>query len=219
MENVRKVDPSFVPSCPGLLVIDTPGHESFSNLRSRGSSLCDLAILVVDLMHGIEQQTKESIQMLKNRNIPFIIAINKVDRCSEWNPLEWADFRKTWATQNSVTVQDFTTKFNKLNLQLLEEDLNCKLYWENVNEKENYNIIPTSAHSGEGIPDILYNLLRLTNTYMKKRLEYKAELNCVVMDVKRIEGHGTTMDVILTNGCLRERDRICVMGLGGVIKS
>jgi translation initiation factor 5B len=95
--------------------------------------------------------------------------------------------------------------------------LNSILYYENKNFGRNISIVPTSAHTGEGIPDMLMLLVKLTQERMTEKLMYISDLECTVLEVKVIEGLGTTIDVILSNGVLHEGDRIVLCGLEGPI--
>jgi translation initiation factor 5B len=202
---------------PGLLVIDTPGHESFTNLRSRGSSLCDIAVLVVDVMHGLERQTIESINLLRQRRTPFIVALNKVDRMYGWKPVHNAPIRESLATQPDYAVSEFETRTAGVLTQLAEQGLNAKLYYENDNFRKNVSVVPTSAFTGEGVPDLLMLLVQLTQQMMGSKLMLADTVQCTVLEVKTIDGLGTTVDVVLVNGELHEGDTIVVCGMGGPI--
>ncbi len=202
-------------SLPGLLVIDTPGHESFSNLRSRGSGLCDIAILVVDLMHGLEPQTLESIALLKMRKTPFIIALNKVDRLFGWVARDDAGFRDALSAQDEHVRSQFADRLASATLALNEQGLNVAPYWANPDARKYVNIVPTSAISGEGVPDMLALLVKLTQLRMADRLGFVDEPQATVLEVKVIEGLGTTVDVVLVNGTMREGDTVVACGLHG----
>ncbi|KFM24316.1 Eukaryotic translation initiation factor 5B [Auxenochlorella protothecoides] len=208
---------SFDLKLPGLLVIDTPGHESFSNLRSRGSGLCDIAVLVVDLMHGLEQQTIESLNLLRMRKTPFVIAMNKVDRLYGWKSVPNSPIIDALERQAEHVCTEFEQRMDKIMLQLNEQGMNVALYWRNKDPRSFISIVPTSAHTGEGIPDLLQILVKLTQTAMAEKLTFVNDLQCTVLEVKSIEGLGTTIDVVLINGQLQEGDTIVVCGLGGAI--
>ncbi|KAH0685829.1 hypothetical protein KY285_018619 [Solanum tuberosum] len=203
---------------PGLLVIDTPGHESFTNLRSRGSGLCDIAILVVDIMHGLEPQTIESLNLLKMRNTEFIVALNKVDRLYGWKVCKNAPIVKAMKQQSKDVQFEFNTRLTQIVTQFKEQGINTELYYKNKEMgKDTFSIVPTSAISGEGIPDMLLLLVQWTQKTMIERLTYSNEVQCTVLEVKVIEGHGTTIDVVLVNGVLHEGDQIVVCGMQGPI--
>ncbi|KHN97876.1 eukaryotic translation initiation factor 5B [Metarhizium album ARSEF 1941] len=204
---------------PGLLVIDTPGHESFSNLRSRGSSLCNIAILVVDIMHGLEPQTLESMRLLRDRKTPFIVALNKIDRLYGWKKVDNNGFRESLALQNKAVYSEFRKRLDETKLAFAEQGFNSELFYENKSMSKFVSLVPTSAHTGEGIPDMLKLIVQLTQERMVGSLMYLSEVQATVLEVKAIEGFGMTIDVILSNGILREGDRIVLCGTEGAIKT
>ena len=180
------------------MIIDTPGHESFTNLRSRGSSLCNIAILVVDIMHGLEPQTLESLRLLRDRKTPFIVALNKVrrslrarviymltdvqiDRMYGWEAIPDNDFRSSLAKQKRSVQREFEDRYQKIVLAFAEQGLNAVLYYENKNFARNVSIVPTSAITGEGVPDMIMLVVNLTQQRMSDRLMYLSELECTVL--------------------------------------
>lgn len=212
-------DNKFEFKIPGLLIIDTPGHESFSNLRSRGSSLCNIAILVVDIMHGLEPQTLESMRLLRDRRTPFIVALNKIDRLYGWKKIDNNGFRESLAMQNKGVQNEFRTRLDQTKLLFAEQGFNSEVFYENKSMSRYVSLVPTSAHTGEGIPDMIKLLTSLTQERMTSSLMYLSEVECTVLEVKVIEGLGTTIDVVLSNGVLREGDRIVLCGLNGPIST
>eukprot|EP01054_Gregarina_sp_Poly1_P005158 Gregarina_sp_Poly_1__5157@NODE_272_length_10257_cov_229_971246_g237_i0_p1_GENE_NODE_272_length_10257_cov_229_971246_g237_i0NODE_272_length_10257_cov_229_971246_g237_i0_p1_ORF_typecomplete_len992_score197_69GTP_EFTU/PF00009_27/2_4e41IF2/PF11987_8/4e26GTP_EFTU_D4/PF14578_6/4_4e23GTP_EFTU_D2/PF03144_25/2_4e03GTP_EFTU_D2/PF03144_25/2_3e11GTP_EFTU_D2/PF03144_25/0_73Arf/PF00025_21/5_1e06FeoB_N/PF02421_18/0_00044FeoB_N/PF02421_18/75FeoB_N/PF02421_18/1_8e03Ras/PF00071_22/9_8e05Ras/PF00071_22/8_6e03MMR_H len=214
-----KVERDIQLRVPGLLIIDTPGHASFNNLRKRGSSLCDIAILVVDIMHGLEPQTRESIGLLRQRKCPFVVALNKMDRLYGWVPCDWQPCKQSLDRQKRHVKEEFDERVRKVLLALTsEEGLNCEIYWKNPNVRKNVSVVPTSAITGEGIADLLTLIVKLTQQLMVKQIILDIHhIECTVLEVKTIEGLGTTIDVILISGILHEGDTIIVCGMNGPI--
>ncbi|KNH08535.1 translation initiation factor IF-2 [Perkinsela sp. CCAP 1560/4] len=208
---------SFTIKIPGLLVIDTPGHESFANLRSRGSSLCDIAIVIIDLTKGIEPQTRESFALLREKKCSFVVAMNKVDRIYGWEPSPGRPIEECIKKQSAYVVQEYNTRVAHVMQQLMEEGFNSALYYQNKDFQKIVSLVPVSAHTGEGIPDLLVLLVQLMQKFLANKVSLTSEFRCSVLEVKKMEGQGTTLDVILVNGTLSLGDTIVISGTSGPI--
>lgn len=112
---------------------------------------------------------------------------------------------------------EFKERLNKTILAFAEEGINACPYWENTNPEEFVSLVPTSAITGEGLPDLMIYISQMCQTYHKAKLQEKQEFECTVLEVKVIEGHGTTIDVILVNGVLNVGDTIVLAGFNGPI--
>ena len=200
---------------PGLLIVDTPGHEAFTNLRRRGGSVADIAILVVDILKGIEKQTLECIDILKARKTPFVVAINKIDRVPGWKPQQSTPFLKSYPSQDAYVREDLDNRlytvmgeFSRLGFRTDRFD-----HIRREDFTSTIALVPTSAKTGEGLAELLMVLVGLTQQYMKKRLATtEGPAKGSVLEVKEEPGLGLTLNTIIYDGTLQKDDLIVVGG-------
>ena len=203
---------------PGLLVVDTPGHEAFANLRTRGGSVADIAILVVDVMHGFENQTYESLNILKSRKVPFIVAANKIDRIEGWISEEDRSFLESYKAQHPWVQRDLDNRIYNIMGTLSRQGINSDRFDRVRDFTRNVAIVPVSAKTGEGIGELLAVLIGLTQQYLEQRLQVSdGPARGTVLEVREETGLGTTLNAIIFDGVLRAEDTIVVGGKKGPI--
>ena len=204
---------------PGLLFIDTPGHHSFSTLRSRGGALADIAILVVDVNDGFQPQTEEALDILQRTGTPFVVAANKADTTPGWNPTENAPIKPSYDNQSDVARQRLDENLYEIIGQLSDDGFSADLYWRVQNFQNNIGVVPCSALTGEGVPDVLAVLMGLSQRFMKAEMEIDVEGSGegTVLEVKDEQGFGATLDVVVYDGTIQEGDQIVVGGVNDPI--
>lgn len=199
---------------PGLLFIDTPGHEAFTSLRARGGSLADLAILVVDINEGFQPQTIESIEILRKYRTPFVVAANKIDRIKGWKIVENEPFLVNIKKQDQRAVQELETKLWELIGKFYEVGFQANRFDRVQDFRRELAIIPVSAKYGIGLPELLVLIAGLAQKYLEEKLKIEVEgpARGTILEVREEIGFGTTIDVIIYDGTLRKDDIIVVGG-------
>ncbi|HVO77327.1 MAG TPA: translation initiation factor IF-2, partial [Methanomassiliicoccales archaeon] len=197
---------------PGLLFIDTPGHQSFTTLRARGGSLADIAVLVVDINEGIKPQTLESMNILRKYKTPFVIALNKIDLIQGWQSAKGAPFILNYKNQNEDAVEKFEARMYDIIGRFAMEGFSADRYDRIEDFRRNVALVPVSAKTGEGIPDLLLVLIGLAQRFLEEELSTEeGPAKGTVLEVKEEKGLGQAIDVIVYSGTLRKGDTI---GLG-----
>jgi len=201
---------NFRIDVPGLLFIDTPGHEAFTTLRRRGGSIADLAVLVVDINEGIMPQTAESIAILKETKTPFVVAMSKIDRINGWTNGEC--FIDNYDNQSDNVKGMFEQKFYRIVEQFGSKGVTVDRFDRVLDFTKIVAAVPVSAKTGEGVPDLLVTLIGLAQTFLKDQLISTDRSAGMVLEVKEVTGLGITIDTIIYDGAVRRNDFLVVGG-------
>ena len=203
---------------PGILVIDTPGHEVFTNLRSRGGSAADIAILVVDINRGFQPQTNESLKILESRKVPFVIALNKVDMISGWQKSDVPYISQAIKNQPTHIQTMIDEQIYNVVAALSILGYQSEAFYRVQDFAKEISIVPVSARTGVGIPELLAVLVGLTQQYLKKKLEQEEkETRGIILEVNDEVGLGPTANMILIDGSLKKDDNIIVAKRDSVV--
>jgi translation initiation factor 5B len=202
----------------GLLFIDTPGHEAYLNLRRRGGAIADIAILVVDINEGPLTQSYESLKILKSGKTPFLIAANKLDKVPGWRSVPDVDLFHAIKSQNKTIQNELDRRLYEIVGALSANGIASERYDRVEDFTQTVAIVPTSAKTGDGIPELLMVLSGLTQQYLKDRLSISTgPAKGAILEVREETGLGTTLDTIIYEGILKKSDTVVVGGLDDVI--
>ena len=199
---------------PGILMVDSPGHAAFTNLRKRGGNLADVAVLVIYINEGVMPQTKESIEILKQYKTPFIVALNKIDLINGWQKKEGNILQKL-ANQGENVRNNLDRKLYEVVGKLAEFGFNSERFDRVDDYTKQIAIVPVSGKTGEGIPELLMVLIGLAQKFLEKCLscDVKGYAKGTILEVKEDKGLGKTLDAIIYNGSLKKNDIIVIGGL------
>ena len=201
---------------PGLLFIDTPGHESFSSLRIRGGSIADIAILVIDIREGIMPQTRESLEVLKKFKTPFVVAANKVDLLEGFSGMKGA-FIPSIRTIAQARLEELDNKLFQLSSQMYREGFSADRYDRISDFTRNVAIVPLSAKSGYGVPDLLMVLAGLAQTFLESQLRNEDETaEGTILEVREEKGMGEVSDAILYSGVIKRGQTVLTGTVNGI---
>ena len=206
---------------PGLLMIDTPGHAVFSNLRLRGGSAADIAILVVDVLKGLENQTLESIDILKQRRVPFLVALNKIDMINGWRKGTRGPLLQVMKEQPAAWNDELEERLYNVVGGLSRLGFQSDAYYRVKDFRKQVSVVPVSARAHVGMPEMLAMLIGLAQQFLKGRLQAGAAGagRGIILEMQEEVGIGETANVILTEGSLNVGDSIGLVRKDGAIKS
>ena len=215
LENIKKICGDLIKNInltiPGILFIDSPGHEAFTTLRKRGGNIADIAILVIDITEGSKPQTLESLEILKKYKTPFIVAANKLDLISGWRP-DNKGVLQNFNEQQSHVQQNIEEKLYKIVGELSENGFNSERFDRIKDYTKEIAIVPVSAKTGEGFPELLMLISGLAQRYFEKSLEIDKNKpgKGTILEITEEKGVGKILDLVLYDGTIKQGDEIII---------
>jgi translation initiation factor 5B len=225
LDNIKKICGDLLKNInltiPGILFIDSPGHEAFTTLRKRGGNIADIAILVIDVNEGLKPQTIEAIEILKQYKTPFVVAANKIDVMGGWRSQPEKLVLQSFSEQSDQIRQSMEMKLYTIVGKLSEMGLNSERF-DRVNDyTKEVAIVPISAKTGEGFPELLMVLSGLAQKFLEKslKIDVTGPGKGTILEVTEEKGMGKTLDIVIYDGAIKQNDKLLIGSLGEPIES